>query len=72
LSHPHHRGDSRKRVSTSRRSAQADLKATQLLLTILRDIEGRAEPGAADPDRVTEADQEIIRRIQARLRSEKE
>ena len=54
------------------RSAQADLKATQLLLTILRDLEGRADPGAADPDRVTEADQEIIRRIQARLRGSKE
>jgi hypothetical protein len=54
------------------RSAQADLKATQLLLTILRDLEGRADPGAADPDKITEADEEIIRRIQARLRGEKE
>jgi hypothetical protein len=54
------------------RSAKGDLKATQLLLTILRDLEGRVDPGAADPDKVTEADQEIIRRIQARLRGEKE
>jgi Family of unknown function (DUF5681) len=54
------------------RSAQADLKATQLLLTILRDLEDRADRGAADPDKVTEADQEIIRRIQARLRGAKE
>jgi hypothetical protein len=54
------------------RSAQADLKATQLLLTLLRDLEGRADPGAVDPDKATEADQEIIRRIQARLRGAKE
>jgi hypothetical protein len=54
------------------RSAKGDLKATQLLLAILRDLEGHADPGAADPDKVTEADQEIIRRIQARLRGEKE
>ena len=31
------------------RSAQADLKAIQILLSMLRDIEGHAEAGAADP-----------------------
>jgi hypothetical protein len=54
------------------RSAKPDLRAIQILFGMLRDIEGHADPGAADPSRVTEADQEIIRRIQARLRGEKE
>jgi len=51
-------------------SAKGDLKATQLLLSILRDIESRAEPGSADTDKITEADQQIIKRIKARLRAE--
>jgi len=54
------------------RSAQADLKAIQILLAMLRDIEGHAEAGAADPDKFTEADAQIIQRIRARLRGEKE
>jgi uncharacterized protein DUF5681 len=54
------------------RSAQADLKAIQILLAMLRDIEGHAEAGAADPDLFTEADAQIIQRIRARLRGEKE
>src|SRR5712671_2518161 len=45
------------------RSAQADLKAIQILLAMLRDIEGHAEAGAADPDLFTEADAQIIQRI---------
>jgi hypothetical protein len=51
-------------------SAKGDLKATQLLLSILRDIESRAEPGSADTDKIIEADQQIIKRIKARLRGE--
>ena len=51
-------------------SAKGDLKATQLLLSILRDLEGRAEPGPTDADKITEADQRIIKRIKARLRGE--
>jgi len=54
------------------RSAQADLKAIQILLAMLRDIEGHAEAGSADPDAFTEADEQIIQRIRARLRGEKE
>ena len=54
------------------RSAKADLKAIQILLTMLRDIESRADPGSADPAAFTEADQQIIQRIRARLRGEKE
>jgi Family of unknown function (DUF5681) len=52
------------------KSAKGDLKATQLLLSILRDLEGRAEPGPVDSDKITEADQQIIKRIRARLRGE--
>jgi len=54
------------------RSAQADLKAIQILLAMLRDIEGHAAAGSADPDAFTEADEQIIQRIRARLRGEKE
>ena len=54
------------------RSAQADLKAIQILLAMLRDIEGHAEAGSADPDMFTEADEQIIQRIRARLRGAKE
>jgi hypothetical protein len=52
------------------KSAAADLKATQIVLAMLRDLECQAD----DPGEATvfaEADQEIIRRIQARLRNEK-
>src|ERR1700746_3913845 len=48
-------------------SAKGDLKATQLLLSILRALESVAEPGSADADKITEADQQIIARIKARL-----
>src|ERR1700730_4603881 len=54
------------------RSAKADYRAIQILLGMLRDIEGHAEAGAADPDTITEADAQIIQRIRARLRGEKE
>ena len=51
------------------KSASADLKATQIVLAMLRDLEARAD-GFADPAPFAEADQQIIRRIQARLRGE--
>jgi hypothetical protein len=50
------------------RSAKADYKAIQILLGMLRDIEGHAEPGAVDHGKFTEADAQIIQRIRARLR----
>jgi hypothetical protein len=52
-------------------SAKGDFKAIQILLGMLRDIEGHAEP-AADPAIFTEADPQIIQRIRARLRGTKE
>ena len=54
------------------RSAKADLKATQIVLAMLQDIERRMDPGSAETAAVTEADQQIILQIQARLRDEKE
>jgi Family of unknown function (DUF5681) len=53
-------------------SAKGDFKAIQILLGMLRDIEGHAEPGAADPAIFTETDPQIIERIRARLRGTKE
>jgi hypothetical protein len=53
-------------------SAKGDFKAVQILLGMLRDIEGHAEPGAADHEIITEADAQIIQRIRARLRGAKE
>jgi hypothetical protein len=48
------------------RSAKADFKAIQILLGLLRDIESDSDPRPADPT-FTEADQQIIARIKARL-----
>jgi hypothetical protein len=52
------------------KSASADLKATQILLAMLRDVETRADSGCADIGSLTEADRQIIQRIQARIRRE--
>jgi uncharacterized protein DUF5681 len=51
------------------KSASADLKATQIVLSMLSEVEARAD-STADPAAFTEADQQIIRRLQARLRNE--
>jgi uncharacterized protein DUF5681 len=51
------------------KSASADLKATQIVLAMLQDVEARAED-SSDSAAFTEADQEIIQRIQARMRNE--
>jgi hypothetical protein len=54
-------------------AASGNLKATQQLLALrLRDTEARADTGPADPPAITEADHQIIQRIQARWRGEKE
>ena len=53
------------------RSAKADFKAIQILLGMLRDIEGDSDPQPADTT-FTEADQQIIARIKARLRGTEE
>jgi Family of unknown function (DUF5681) len=53
------------------RSAKADYKAVQILLGMLRDIEGDTDAHSSDAA-FTEADQQIIQRIRSRLRDEKE
>ena len=53
------------------RSAKADYKAIQILLGMLRDIEGDTDAHSSDAA-FTEADQQIIQRIRSRLRDEKE
>ena len=47
------------------RSAKADFKAIQILLGMIRDIESDTDPHSADPT-YTEADEQIMQRIQAR------
>ena len=48
------------------RSAKADFKAIQILLGMLRDIGGDSDSPPSDPT-FTQADQQIIARIKARL-----
>jgi len=52
------------------RSAKGDYKAIQILLGMLRDIEGDTDAHSSDAA-FTEADQQIIQRIRSRLRGEK-
>jgi hypothetical protein len=52
------------------RSAKADFKAIQILLGMIRDNESDTDPHSSDPT-FTEADQQIIQRLQARFRGEK-
>jgi hypothetical protein len=54
------------------RSAKGDLKATQMLLAMQRDIEGQTETADAETSAFSEADAQIIQRIGARLRGAKE
>ena len=51
------------------KSAAADLKATQIVLALLQEVEAQAD-GSADEAALTEADHQIIKRIQERLRAE--
>jgi hypothetical protein len=52
------------------RSAKADFKAIQILLGMLRDIERDTDPHSSEST-FTEADRQIIQRIQARFSGEK-
>ena len=51
------------------KSAAADLKATQIVLALVQEVEAQAD-GSADEAALTEADHQIIKRIQDRLRAE--
>jgi uncharacterized protein DUF5681 len=51
------------------KSAAADLKATQLVIALLQEVEAQADV-SAEETALTEADHDIISRIRERLRSE--
>ena len=53
------------------RAARPDFKAIPILLGMLRDTERDSDPAHADPI-LTEADEQIIERLRARFRSEKD
>jgi hypothetical protein len=55
-----------------KRSATADLRATKILLDLVRDIEGRgedghSEPGSAETRALTEVDKKVIEQLRARF-----
>jgi Family of unknown function (DUF5681) len=50
-------------------AAKGDWRGIKILLDFLRDIEGHNEPGSAETSSFTEADEQIIQRIRARLRN---
>jgi len=51
------------------KSAAADLKATQIVLALLQEVEAQADD-AVEQAALTEADHQIIERIRERLRTE--
>jgi hypothetical protein len=53
------------------RSAQADLKAVQILLGMIHDIERRGEDATPNKSSFTEEDQQIIAQLKARLGGER-
>ena len=63
-----HTIDKRRAIVTQfvNRSAKGDLKALQILLPILRDIEDRVDHGSTDPAALAEADRQMIERIKTR------
>jgi hypothetical protein len=50
-----------------KRSATADLRATKILLDLVRDIEGYSEPGSAETRALTEVDKKVIEQLRARF-----
>jgi hypothetical protein len=52
------------------RSAKADLRATKILLDIVREIEGRIEPETVESS-FSAADEKVIEQIKARLHGKK-
>jgi len=49
------------------RSATADFRALKILLDIVRDIEGQAEPTAPETSDFIEADEKVLEQIRARF-----
>jgi Family of unknown function (DUF5681) len=50
------------------KSASAELRATKMLIDMLRDIEKRAEPAAAAKSPFSPTDKEVVQQLIARLR----
>jgi hypothetical protein len=48
-------------------SATPDLRAVRIIFDLLRDIEGKSEPASPDTSAFTEADEEVIEQLKARL-----
>src|SRR5438067_8179820 len=49
------------------RSAKADLRATQILLGLIRDIERRSEANPSQPDAFCAEDEQVLKLLKARL-----
>src|SRR6266853_3537389 len=49
------------------RSATADLRAIKILLDLVRDIEGQAEPASPETSAFSEADEKVIEQLRARF-----
>ena len=49
------------------RSATADWRAIKILLDMLRDIEGQAEPASPETSAFSEADEKVIEQLRARF-----
>jgi len=49
------------------RSATADWRAIKILLDLVRDIEGRAEPASPETAAFSEADEKVIEQLKARF-----
>jgi hypothetical protein len=50
------------------KSASAELRATKMLIDMLRDVEKRAEPAAAEKNPFSPTDKEVVQQLIARLR----
>ena len=50
------------------KSAAAELRATKMLIDMLRDIEKRAEPAIAEKNPFSSTDKEVVQQLIARLR----
>jgi hypothetical protein len=52
------------------KSASAELRATKMLIDMLREVERKAEPAAAEKNPFSPIDKEVVQQLIARLRRE--
>jgi hypothetical protein len=50
------------------KSASAELRATKMLIDMMREVEKRAEPAAAEKNPFSPTDKEVVQQLIARLR----